>query len=60
MEKTRVKFDTHLSNQPNAYRESTHTPVFISRSIGMAHAVLGAVVLLIKSAPINPLAHIRF
>lgn len=58
MEKSRVQFNTHLkSSQFKA--ESEHGASAIYTGVGMVHAVVGAVILLIRSNPLNPLGFLR-
>ena len=60
MEKSRVKFGTRLENPYNTARVEKREISLITQGIGMAHAVVGAVILLVKANPLNPLSHIRF
>ncbi len=59
MEKSRVQFETHLENQRHAYHDASHRPSALSNGIGFAHAVVGAVALLIKANPLNPLSFLK-
>ncbi len=59
MEKQRLEFELQKNAQNTQNTQSNSPRNMIRCGVGFAHAVVGAVVLLIRSNPLNPLSHIR-
>ena len=59
MEKKRLEFELQQNAKNTQNTSSNTTRSMIRCGVGFAHAVVGAVVLLIRSNPLNPLSHIR-
>jgi len=59
MEKQRLEFELQKNAQNTQNTQSNPPRNMIRCGVGFAQAVVGAVVLLIRSNPLNPLSHIR-
>lgn len=59
MEKKRLEFEIQNNIRNTDSRRQGFSRRMLQCGVGFAHAVMGAVVLLIRSNPLNPLSHIR-